>query len=482
MGSIVGLIDREGCSVGEKIVEMLGILRHRGPDSVGIASRKTLQIEDSLEAFGVEEVDAPIAIGCNTLNLVEKPEGEDSPLSCLNGLVKAQDGEFFDEAPVFRMDDRLSRQCSRVVREVKGAYVFAILYGGRVYLVRDPTGAKPLFIGENRRYVGFASERKALWRVGINRIAALQPGGVAVLNAEEIETLPASPMVKAVIRYFDMATAALEVRRGLWAACKARAHPKVKRVGVLFSGGLDSSILAHTLRDLGFEVVLYVGGLEGSHDVDVARSSADELGLKLREGCIHVGRFEDYLHRVVYAIEGFNPMDVGIAIPICLASERAQGDGVRLCLSGQGCDELFGGYSRYLEALRGGGYNRLRDVLWCDVGGLAEGMGRDGAAAMANSVELRSPFIDRSLIEIAMGIAPELKVASVGDNLRKLVLRRLAEDLGLPKTITTKIKKAAQYGSGAEKALRILAREKRYGVNALLTHIFEEEFVSFFSK
>jgi asparagine synthase (glutamine-hydrolysing) len=135
---------------------------------------------------------------------------------------------------------------------------------------------------------------------------------------------------------------------------------------------------------------------------------------------------------------------------------------------------LFGGYSRYLRALRVGGYVGLQDALWCDVGRLAEGVVRDGAAAMANGVELRSPFIDHNLIDVAMGVSPELKVASSSDNLRKLVLRKLAEDLGLPKIISSRVKKAAQYGSGAEKALRMLAREKKCSVDTLLAQIYAE--------
>ncbi|MEM3737452.1 MAG: asparagine synthetase B [Candidatus Bathyarchaeia archaeon] len=472
MGSIVGLIDREGFGVGEKIVEMLRILQHRGPDAFGVASEDTFQVEKSLEDLDVREVDAPIAVGCNALNLTDKPGEMEIPVYSIDGIVKVQEGEVYSEAPVFKQKDDLSSECVKVARDLRGAYAFALLCGDKIYLTCDSIGAKPIFLGENDRYVGFASERKALWRVGINNTRIIQAGTVAVLGAGGISTLPAPPIVEGALRYFDMESAVKEVQPVLKAACKVRVYPEAKRIGVLFSGGLDSSLIAYVLRELGLEVVLYVGGLDGSCDVEAARCSADELGFELREASISLDEFEECICRVVYAIESFNSVNVGVALPIYLASRMAREDGLRLCFSGQGCDELFGGYSRYLNVLSESGYEGLQAVLWRDVGRLSEGAQRDGAAALANSVELRSPFIDRDLIDVVMGISPELKVAGTNDKLRKLVLRRLAKELGLPESIVVRVKKAAQYGSGAEKALKMLAKEKGFSVDSMLQKIY----------
>jgi asparagine synthase (glutamine-hydrolysing) len=120
--------------------------------------------------------------------------------------------------------------------------------------------------------------------------------------------------------------------------------------------------------------------------------------------------------------------------------------------SGQGADELFAGYHRYRRLLAEG---RLEDALRHDLENIHHvNLERDDVVTMANSVELRVPFLDLQLIGVALTIPADLKIRGPEDELRKRILREAAIEMGVPEYIAMRPKKAAQYGSGIDKVLR----------------------------
>jgi asparagine synthase (glutamine-hydrolysing) len=124
-------------------------------------------------------------------------------------------------------------------------------------------------------------------------------------------------------------------------------------------------------------------------------------------------------------------------------------------LSGQGADELFAGYKRY-ESLNP---DELENTLLCDLDNIAENnLERDDAASMANAVELRVPYLDREVVELALRIAPELKIKN---GIRKYILRLAAGRL-LSDELALKEKKAAQYSSGIYSAIEMLSRKNGF--------------------
>jgi len=125
-------------------------------------------------------------------------------------------------------------------------------------------------------------------------------------------------------------------------------------------------------------------------------------------------------------------------------------------LSGQGADELFAGYKRY-ESLKA---EDLEIALRTDLDNIAQNnLERDDAVTMANSVELRVPYLDKKVIELALSISPELKIHNA---IRKYILRRAASNI-LPDELVWKEKKAAQYSSGIYSAMEKLAKKNGYG-------------------
>jgi asparagine synthase (glutamine-hydrolysing) len=176
----------------------------------------------------------------------------------------------------------------------------------------------------------------------------------------------------------------------------------------------------------------------------------------------------------VYAVESASTLKVSIALPLYLLAQRARKDGFKVLLSGQGADELFGGYARYEADAREG---RLPEALDRDLRHIAEvNLERDDAATMAHGVELRVPFLDLRVVGASRRMGPSLKVRPNGkDYIRKYVLRKVAEKY-LPREVAQAPKKAIQYGTGAQKTLERLARSQGCAPAGRLESLYRDVF------
>ncbi|MFH0860549.1 MAG: asparagine synthase C-terminal domain-containing protein [Candidatus Altiarchaeota archaeon] len=247
-------------------------------------------------------------------------------------------------------------------------------------------------------------------------------------------------------------------------------------VGVILSGGLDSTLVAVTASRLA-EVTSYSVGIADSDDLKYARLLLESSKFEGRIIEFTVEDVEVALKPIVRLVGVPDPLKVSVAVPFYFASRRAGEDGLRVMLCGQGPDELFGGYNRYLEILSEDGYGSLQEALDYDVSSLFDGQLRyDAAVCRGNGIELRFPFTDEAFVNYAKGIPPELKIREVKDGgeydcvdvaggrkfIRKYVLRKMAEKSEVPDYIINRRKRAAQYGSGSHKILQRLAKEKGF--------------------
>jgi asparagine synthase (glutamine-hydrolysing) len=233
-------------------------------------------------------------------------------------------------------------------------------------------------------------------------------------------------------------------------------------VGIIFSGGVDSTTIAKITDDLGIETILYTVGHKTSSDVQFAKEASSDIGLPLQIKYLNVGDVKKYLPLVLNAVEEFNIMKIGVGMPAYVASEMGHNQGLRVMLSGQGADELFGGYHRYLKFFQEKG-EKAQENLKEDVLNIYHvNLQRDDAVTMANSVELRVPYLDPAIINLAMNIPMKYKIKEEKDRLRKWILRETAAELEVPNNIITRPKKAAQYGSGIHKMLLKVLKDKEF--------------------
>jgi len=228
------------------------------------------------------------------------------------------------------------------------------------------------------------------------------------------------------------------------------------------SGGVDSTLVAALA---GRECV--VVGIEESHDLRQARVAADVLRLDLNSVTITPKEIETALPLVIGAIPIKDPVNTGIALTQFFITRWAGQHGYRRVITGQGADELFGGYTRYLQS------TTLAEDLERDVAGLEQQADRDQAIAALHGTYLSMPYMDVRVVRAARKIPAADKVH---DGHRKVPLREVAER-HIPAEFAWYEKKAMQYGSGIWKVLQKLARKNGYktSIQDYIDHIIRVE-------
>lgn len=213
------------------------------------------------------------------------------------------------------------------------------------------------------------------------------------------------------------------------------------------SGGVDSALVAALARRPCVAI-----GIEGSHDLNRARIAADEIGLSCEYVTITQKDVAEGISAVVPVIPSTDPVNTAIAVTMHCITKWAGENGYRRVLAGQGADELFGGYSRYLTA------TDLEKDLENDFLGLPGQAERDQAVAGLHGTYISMPYLDVRVVRAARRIPGHEKVV---DGVRKRPLRLVAER-HIPAGIAWYDKKAMQYGSGVWRMIRELARHNGY--------------------
>ena len=376
------------------------------------------------------------------------------------------------------------------VRDLDGDYSFAVYDRkySNIAIARDQIGVKPLFYGIDgeKGLKAFASEKKALWKAGIDdeKIHDLSPGSI-LYNWEmvDLEDNLINKIINADFNdlkghyneykdYLDTKDSYESFKEllvdGLYSAVEKRVE-NLTDIGLIFSGGVDSTILAVLLKKIAekrndenrlpLNVRLYSVGVENSPDIRFSKEMAEDMNLPLKTIMIDEQTVKESVKPVLTAIEDDNIMKLGVGMTIYLASKAMKDDNVKVALSGQGADELFGGYNRYLKHFEENSlfdaYFALDEEIYHDIANMHHvNLERDDAVSMANGVELRVPFLDKDIIDLALDIPGKYKIKDGEDVLRKHILRDVAKSIGVPDYIADRPKKAAQYGSGINKILK----------------------------
>lgn len=474
MKAIAAVLDRREENVVPKIVSMLEVLGRRGADAYCMATPDSITISASPEKF--REFKAPIALGHVFLKVLV---GDKPRLTRLGNLTLLFDGRIYNPQ-VECLDSFIAQKlqadgihavAEALIKELDGCFAFALAENRTLIVGRDALGLYPLYYGDNGNLFAVASERKALWGIGIDRVKPLPPGHFLTVDVGGFQTRRVKspeghvqpwPLEKAV-----------EELQGLLLRSTLERTANLDRVAVAFSGGLDSSLTAFLAWKAGVEVHLIHVSLESRPETFQAEEAARLLGLPFHKFLYHVEDVERVLPEVLRCVESPDPLKTSIAIPLFWAAERAAELGFKVLLTGQGADELFGGYRRYLTLYTRFNEGVAQEAITSDIMRMhEENFERDFKICGFHNVELRLPFASYPIVKFALGLPLNLKINSKEDFLRKLVLRKTAEKLGLPKQIVYRPKRAVQYATGVDKVLKRLAKGQGFSLEQYLWMVF----------
>ena len=224
------------------------------------------------------------------------------------------------------------------------------------------------------------------------------------------------------------------------------------KVGIGFSGGVDSSLLALLCSKLKIKFKLYTVGLENSKDVIEAIKISKTMKWPIKIKILTLIEAEQIIRKVVDILDSDDVTRIGVGCVTYCVCKMAKDDKIKTVLTGLGSEELFAGYERHKKNIYEECWQGLRNIEERDIT-------RDEEIAKHFKIKLLLPFLNEDLVKIAMIIDPELKIK---DDVNKYILRETAVNLGLKKEFAFRKKIAAQYGSKFDRAILRLARKNKF--------------------
>jgi len=245
------------------------------------------------------------------------------------------------------------------------------------------------------------------------------------------------------------------------------------KIGIAFSGGVDSCIIAKLLMDLDYDVVGYVVGVEGCRDFESAEKAASELGLELKRIELSDEEIEKELPvqiKILYDLyksnvseirpetpeSKLNPVSVTSNFPLFFVEKHCEEKNI---LSGLGADTIFGGFKKYLKLNRQESEKQILDETDILV---RFDYKEDLETARYLGKEILMPFLDKGVVNFALKLPYEMKIKDSWE--RKYILRLLAKEIGLDDGSVLRPKKSAQYGTGIMKIIKKLSKKKGMNV------------------
>ena len=458
MCSIFGILDiKTGAdALRPKALECSRLLRHRGPDWSGIYKNdNAILVHERLSIVDTEHGAQPLYNQDKTHVLAVNGEiyNHKTLAKGLNVDYTFKTGS--DCEVILPLYEEFG---SAFVDKLQGMFAF-ILYNetDNSYLIaRDHMGIIPLYTGydeEGNFYV--ASEMKALMPL-CKTVTEFPPGHILDSRIGKMQ------------RYYkrnwqqysaikDNTTSKVKLREALEESVKSHLMTDVP-YGVLLSGGLDSSLISAITQKFASrriedndlaeawwpKVHSFACGLEGSPDLIAAQKVADSIGTIHHSVLFTEQEGIDALKEVIYHLETYDVTTVRASTPMYLMARKIKAMGIKMVLSGEGADEIFGGYLYFHKAPNAQEFheelNRKLDKLH-----MFDCL-RANKSMSAWGIEARVPFLDKNFMDVAMRINPEDKMCGNG-KMEKAILRSSFEGY-LPKEILWRQKEQFSDGVG----------------------------------
>lgn len=458
MCGIAGVFTLNGKAneIRKDILEMSKKIRHRGPDWSGIYS------------------DENAVLAHERLAIVDPQSGKQPLYSKDNKLILAVNGEIYNHMELRKSltdyDFLTHSDCEVIlalykkkgkdfIEDLNGIFAFA-LYDketGTFLIARDHMGIIPLYMGWDKSgNFYFASELKALEGICI-RLQEFPPGHY--INSKE--GIELKQWYKRDWMHYENVKDNVSDTAILKKALEDAVHRQLMSdvpYGVLLSGGLDSSIISAITKKFAANRIesgdkqqawypqlhSFAVGLLGSPDLAAASKAAAHIGSVHHEINFTVQEGLDAIRDVIYHLETYDVTTIRASTPMYLLARVIKSMGIKMVLSGEGADEIFGGYlyfhkapdakAFHEETVRKLGKLHLYDCL------------RANKSLAAWGIEGRVPFLDKEFMNVAMNLNPLDKMAG-NRKMEKYILRKTFEDY-LPESIAWRQKEQFSDGVG----------------------------------
>ncbi len=440
-----------------QLLEMSKRIRHRGPDWSGIyCGDKAILAHERLA--------------------IVDPQSGQQPLYSKDGkLVLAVNGEIYNHQSIRDRQagsyEFLTKSDCEVIlslyrekginfiEDLNGIFAFALYdIENDVYLIaRDHEGIIPLYMGWDHNGTFYvASEMKALEGF-CETIKSFPPGQYFYSKDGELKTWYKRDWME-YDAVKDNTSNIDELRSALESAVKRQLMTDVP-YGVLLSGGLDSSIVSAVAKKFASQRVesgdklgawwpqlhSFAVGLKGAPDLFAAKKVADHIGTVHHEINFTVQEGLDAVRDVIYHIETYDVTTVRASTPMYLLARVIKSMGIKMVLSGEGADEIFGGYLYFhkapnAEELHKETVRKLSKLHMYDCL-------RANKSLSAWGVEGRVPFLDKEFMDVAMRLNPKDKLSGTVGRIEKWILRKAFEDY-LPEEVAWRQKEQFSDGVG----------------------------------
>jgi len=439
-----------------QLLEMSKKIRHRGPDWSGIYS------------------DEKAILTHERLAIVDPASGKQPLYSEDKKLILATNGEIYNHKELRKQFEgkynfQTESDCEVIlalyqekgvdfIDEMNGIFGFA-LYDAEndtYFAARDHMGIIPLYMGWDENGTFFiASELKALEGV-CTKIELFPPGHYySSVDGKLVQWYKREWTDYEAVK--ENQTSIDEIRDALEAAVHRQLMSDVP-YGVLLSGGLDSSVTSAIAKKYAEKRIesddkqdawwpqlhSFSVGLEGSPDLAAAQLVADHIGTVHHEIKFTIQEGLDAIKDVIYNLETYDITTIRASTPMYLMARVIKSMGVKMVLSGEGADELFGGYLYFHKAPNAEEFHK-ETVRKLDKLHMYDCL-RANKSLAAWGIEGRVPFLDKEFMDVAMRINPQDKMIN-GERMEKWVVRKAFEDY-LPKSVVWRQKEQFSDGVG----------------------------------
>ena len=473
----VAVLDKNGDSTVERVLDVLNSFDLWMPSHFGLISPKKCVFEKNVEIIKKQGLKSSTAAGYVTTKPKSTSDYEHLQLEDAALLFEGRVYSSISESAITRQVAKDPQHCEAalqtLIEQTDGDYAFFMVKNGWIAAGRDPVGVQPLYYGENHDTAALATNRQALWKIGIENPVSFPPGNLAFVNKSGFQFKPVKTLSFGDSISVTLDEAAKKLQVLIEGSIKRRIHG-VKEVAVAFSGGLDSSIVAYLANKLGAKVNLIHVSMENQVETEEAIEASNVLDLPLQVNLFKDSDVENTLPHVVALIEEADPIKASVGLPFYWVAQKASEAGLQVMLAGQGADELFGGYQRYVNEYCKDGGEKVRKTMFHDVIHIQESnLERDLKITGYPDVQLRLPFASFEVAEFAMSLPLECKIEPKADTLRKLVLRKVALNVGMPASLVDKPKKAVQYSTGMNNAIKRVAKKQGKTANEYVNELFQ---------